>query len=211
MSMLSRNPDADLPGAGSSNCRPQDGNLPGILGNRGGHVVRVIAPPSGQTPAIANTAPPMGGPEGLWPQGTRVTHRLAQPRLQGSSGSFLRRMIDLLWPCNPHQGNNLQFRLNVGFRADLAWWQCFVQSWNGTFFLPPSPLRPALEMSSDASGSWGCGAWFRTSWFQLQWSTASQELPITVKELLPILVAGVVWGCEWSGHRVEGSCTSYAF
>ena len=119
-------------------------------------------------------------------------------------------MIDLLRPRNPHQGNSLQFRLNVGFRADLAWWQCFVQSWNGTFFLPPSPLRPALEMSSDASGSWGCGAWFRTSWFQLQWSTASQELLITVKELLPILVAGVVWGREWSGHRVVCHCDKQA-
>ena len=67
--------------------------------------------------------------------------------------SFLRRMIDLL-----HSGymsracNSAPIRLNAGFRADLAWWSCFLREWNGSSYLLPllccpnfpwRPMRPA--------------------------------------------------------------------
>ena len=126
--------------------------------------------------------------------------------------SFLRRMIDLLH-ARPHSSRaryTSPIRLNTGFRADLAWWQCFIEAWNGASFLPTSPLLPTREMTSDASGHWGCGAWSGESWFQVQWNTASMGLPITVKELLPILIAGVVWGHSWSNHRVICHCDNQA-
>ena len=121
--------------------------------------------------------------------------------------SFLRRMIDLLHS-RPH--HNLPIRLNAGFRADLAWWRCFIRTWNGASFLPTSPLLPVREMASDASGCWGCGAWFEDSWFHFQWDAATQDLPITVKELLPILVSGVVWGLRWSNQRIVCHCDNQA-
>ena len=116
--------------------------------------------------------------------------------------TFLRRMIDLL-----HSGvhraqpkGTTPVSLNTGFRADLAWWQYFVQSWNGRSFLPTPQLLPVHSIASDASGQWGCWAWFRNMWFQVQWNPTTFELPITVKELLPILIAGIVWGPSWYGH-----------
>ena len=118
--------------------------------------------------------------------------------------SFLRRMIDLLHS-RPHTAlaaHALPIHLNLSFRADLAWWQCFIRAWNGVSFLPTSPLLPVHEEASDASGHWGCGVWFEDSCFQIAWGTESLNLPITVKELLPILVAGVVWGSRWSNQRV---------
>ena len=35
-------------------------------------------------------------------------------------------------------------------------------------------------------------------------------LPITVKELLPIIVAGALWGAEWAGHRIRCHCDNQA-
>ena len=48
--------------------------------------------------------------------------------------SFLRRMIDT--HARPHATRatcSSLIRLNKDFRADLAWWQCFVKSWNGIY------------------------------------------------------------------------------
>ena len=126
--------------------------------------------------------------------------------------SFLRRMIDLLHS-RPHTRlarKDTPTRLNTGFRADLAWWQCFLQSWIGVSFLSTPPYLPRLRMASDASGHWGCGAWFGVNWFHMQWTSKSAPLPITVKELLPILIAGVVWGHMWRGHKVECLCDNQA-
>lgn len=120
-----------------------------------------------------------------------------------SGRSFLRRMIDLLHSTHRHPGT---LRLNTGFRADLAWWREFVHKWNGTSFLPPPNHLPVVEVTTDASGSWGCGAWQGQSWFQVQWDSRSQDLPITCKELIPIMLACATWGNEWQGHKVICHC-----
>ena len=66
-----------------------------------------------------------------------------------SGRSFLRRMIDLLHGRSSvtHLGARAPIRLNRSFHADLAWWQHFVEEWNGTSFLrtpPPPPPRPPI-------------------------------------------------------------------
>ena len=65
---------------------------------------------------------------------------------------------------------------------------------------------PVMQMASDASSSWGCGAHSRARWFQVQWDVVTQVLPITVKELLPILLAGILWVRSWCSHRVICHC-----
>ena len=88
-------------------------------------------------------------------------------------------------------------RLNAGFRGDLAWWQSFVPVWNGVSFLPSPHHLPRCQMATDASGHWVCGAWSGGKWFQVEWGSTRDGLPITVKELLPILLAGILWGHTW--------------
>ncbi len=56
-------------------------------------------------------------------------------------------------------------RLNLCARADLAWWNTFLQGWNGKSFFPGA--KTTLEVTSDASGSYGCGAIFCNTWFQV--------------------------------------------
>ena len=105
-------------------------------------------------------------------------------------------------------------RLTHGAKSDIAWWLLFAEEWNGVSFLPGSirlsPQSPCVV--SDASGSWGCGAYLAGlgSWFQLPWPHDWSESSITVKELLPVVVAAAVWGREWSRKVVVFRCDNMA-
>ena len=125
-----------------------------------------------------------------------------------SGRSFLRRMIDLLHSVHRHPGSQTPIRLNTGSRSDLAWWRTFVDQWNGISFLPPPSHLPQLEVTSDASGAWGCGAWHQQAWFQVQWDARSQDLPIAAKELIPIILTCAAWGNAWRGHRIICHCNN---
>ena len=126
--------------------------------------------------------------------------------------SFLRRMIDLLTTTRgsaarqPHH----RIRLNREFRADLAWWCTFAAVWNGVGLVPNVPTLADPEFASDASGAWGCGAWWQHRWFQLQWDEQAAQLPIVIKEMLPIVIAAAMWGRKWQGHLVTCHCDNQA-
>ena len=66
---------------------------------------------------------------------------------------FLRHMIDLLHARAgaTHFIAAVPILLNMGFRADLAWWQCFIEEWNGTSFLHPSDLPSLINSGEGAS------------------------------------------------------------
>ena len=48
--------------------------------------------------------------------------------------------------------------LNGECKADLHWWDTFLEGWNGVALFPGHPAGDTI--TSDASGSWGCGAFF---------------------------------------------------
>ncbi|XP_006821480.1 uncharacterized protein LOC102808314 [Saccoglossus kowalevskii] len=58
----------------------------------------------------------------------------------------------------------------------------------------------------------GCGGYFNGEWFSSSWekilSTNSPELSIAWKELLPILLACLIWGNSWFGKRVMFHCNN---
>ena len=72
--------------------------------------------------------------------------------------------------------------------------------------LPDTALNPPVILTSDASGGWGCGAHAGTKWFALPWSGSVQESHITVKELVPIVIAALIWGHEWKGETILARC-----
>ena len=51
----------------------------------------------------------------------------------------------------------------------------------------------------------GGGALYGREWFQLKWAGQgrSSEQNITVKELLPIVIAAAIWGQAWGGKTVR--------
>jgi len=71
---------------------------------------------------------------------------------------------------------------------------------------------PVYEtITSDASGSWGCGAYtYSGEWFQLKWPKRWHHYHITVKELLPIVVAVAAWGRDWQGRSIRCRCDNAA-
>ena len=120
--------------------------------------------------------------------------------------SFLRRAINLL---SVVKQRHHHIRLNKSFRADMWWWHVFSSHWNGSS-LVVHPGSREVSVTSDASGSWGCGAWYGNKWFQLEWNRDSQSLDISAKELIPILIAAVVWGDSWQGCKVKAHCDNQA-
>ena len=66
---------------------------------------------------------------------------------------------------------------------------------------------PDVHLTSDASGNWGCGAF----WNQFRFQPAGMESAhITIKELVPVVLAAAVWGEEWSGQTVHAHCNNAA-
>jgi hypothetical protein len=135
-----------------------------------------------------------------------IGHLSHAAKVVRSGRSFLRRMLDLLHAVHHPPNSTTPIRLNAGFRADLAWWREFLPLWNGVSFLPPPSYLPRTELTSDASGSWGCGAWHLGAWFQLPWDTRAQPLSIAEKELIPIILACEAWGRSWEGRQVTCRC-----
>ena len=98
--------------------------------------------------------------------------------------------------------------LSKAARADLAWWYTFLQIWNGKSTMPPS--NPSFVIRSDASGSWGCGAVYDNRWFQLEWPPLWKAVSIAPKEIVPIVMAVILWGPYWAGQRVCCLCDNAA-
>lgn len=122
--------------------------------------------------------------------------------------SFLRRMINLSMVVSQL---HYTLRLNGAFRADLEWWDLFLEEWNGISLVQAlGKSKPDHVVQSDASGSWGCGARWSTHWFQTQWPPEWLPTPIAVKELLAVVLAAAAWGSSWQGAHILFECDNMA-
>ena len=95
---------------------------------------------------------------------------------------FLRRMIDTAQGVK-HLDHWVH--LNQEFKSDLAWWQMFIDTWNGLGVMQSTAANwsPRFTFYTDASGSWGCGVCWADRWIQCAWNGMWQEMNIAVKEL----------------------------
>jgi len=74
--------------------------------------------------------------------------------------------------------------------------------------ISPPPPPPQLEVTSDASGSWGCGAWHETSWFPLERGPRAEHLTIAEKEWIPVILACDTWGETWKNWHSTAIVTT---
>ena len=122
--------------------------------------------------------------------------------------TFLRRVFELLKGCKKRQ---TFVRLNAAIRSDLMWWHLFLDSWNGVGMMDnPADDPTGIHLHTDASGHFGCGAWCGSQWFQLPWSSSTGGWSIAAKELVPVVLAGVLWGKGWQGRSVVAFCDNAA-
>ena len=118
---------------------------------------------------------------------------------------FLRQLFPLLSGTQKHHF----IHLRAGPCADLLWWHIFLQGWNGTSFFPVA--APTLEVTSDASGSFGCGASsLHFGWFQVKWPESWHDVNIAAKELVPLVIAASLWGPRWHSGCVRLRCDNMA-
>ena len=125
-----------------------------------------------------------------------------------SGRAFLRRLIDL--SCTVRQLDHF-VRLSVSARSDIEWWFQFAENWNRIAMMQNQrAVGSSMVLTSDASGGWGCGAFYQGKWFQLPWNEPVRQYHITVKELIPIVVAAALWGTDWTGEVVKVRCDNAA-
>ena len=69
---------------------------------------------------------------------------------------------------------------------------------------------PEVMVTSDVSGHWGCRAVCNTSnqLFSIWRGECWTHIDITIKELLPIVVASAIWGGEWIGKKYCSAVTT---
>jgi len=110
---------------------------------------------------------------------------------------FLHCLID---PSTKVQNPDYFIRLNLEACPDI---DQFAADWNGVaILLPIVEAPPQATLTSDASGNWGCGAYHGTLWFQLEWIGHIKLAHISVKELVPLVIAVALWGQQWIGTTV---------
>ena len=121
--------------------------------------------------------------------------------------SFLYRLISLL---RGRHDDVKYIRLKAEARTDILWWRVFIKIWNGVA-ISPVISTPQAFLTSDASGNWGCGAFTGSKWFQFQWTPEyGLSEQITFKELLPIVLAVIMWGKHWAGLHLHCNCDNEA-
>ncbi len=129
-------------------------------------------------------------------------------RVVRAGRSFLRRLIDLSMV--PRHLEHY-VRLNAGARSDIEWWSRYASAWNGISMMHlPNLSTPTAVVTSDASGSWGCGAYSEMRWFMFPWSGPVADHHITVKEMIPVVLVGALWGSRWHGRTVLVQCDNTA-
>ena len=141
-------------------------------------------------------------------EGPTVTGRQVAACLQGSApGEDIPALHVRIAERGEEEG--LLIRHNAEFRSDLRWWQRFLEEWNGVSMIAMTGGME-LHLYSDASGSFGCGAWQNNRWFQFAWPADYAGQSIATKELVPIVMACVLWGEAWRNQQIVAHCDNQA-
>lgn len=125
--------------------------------------------------------------------------------------TFLHRMLDV---AHSVKDINHHVKLKSDFKSDLAWLECFLEHWNGLSMMESLHHRqaPSAVWHTDASGAWGCGAYWggRGRWIQAQWNAEWQPKNITIKEMIPVVLATAIWGKHCKHKHVLIYCDNMA-
>ncbi len=122
--------------------------------------------------------------------------------------SFLRRLFELQ---SGTRKAHHHIPLRQAARSDIVWWHTFLDSWNGVSLIPPAARDSRMyQVYTDASGGFGCGAIWDSRWFQYTWPPAFEGKAIAIQELLPIVMACMIWGPWWKDSMVLVHCDNQA-
>ena len=98
--------------------------------------------------------------------------------------------------------------LTADFKQDVRWWNIYAPLYNGVSLMPLSDWsEPDAIVSCDACLV-GAGGWFDGQFFHSKFPQfiQSQKLHINALELLTLVVALKLWGCNHKGCRMKLFC-----
>ncbi len=92
------------------------------------------------------------------------------------------------------------------------WWDTFLEAWNGVSMIPASYDEQSVHhLYTDATGAgFGCGATWNGLWWQYPWPPSWRGKAIAIQELLPIVMACMIWGPWWANGVVMAHCDNEA-
>ena len=98
-------------------------------------------------------------------------------------------------------------------RADLRWWRCFMEKYNGISMMPDSPWSEPDQVFAMAACLEGSGGWCSSSFFHGEFPQFIKErhLHINALELLTVMVALILWGKFFHGKRISILCDNIAY
>ena len=87
----------------------------------------------------------------------------------------------------------------------MNWWYSLFDQWNGRclFHFAGFEKAPKVFVSSDAAANYGFGAIYNNEWFAGEWPDGTESLSISVKEMIPIVLAAFIWGSSWKSKSVQ--------
>ena len=90
-------------------------------------------------------------------------------------------------------------------RDDIAWWHRLIYNWNGRslFLFPKWEVGPHFSVTSDAAGGVGFGAYLGKEWFAEAWPPSSENIDISIKEMIPIVIAAELWDKSLERRRIS--------
>jgi hypothetical protein len=107
--------------------------------------------------------------------------------------------------------------INRQGQLELEMWHSHLNEWNGTFFFldPKITNSTDFDFATDASSTIGCGAVFGNEWFAHRWSKdilnlSEREKSTALLEIIPVVIAAVIWGSGWQRKRILLFCDNQA-
>ena len=124
-----------------------------------------------------------------------------------ASRAFLRRFYDATMGI---KRSHHKIRLTGDIRQDMLVWVVFLEEFNGLTYISDESWssNDSLKMFTDSSGSagLGCGCLLGKEWAYFQWpeSWFGNEIlrDITFLEMVPVLLALVLWGHKLSNQQI---------
>ena len=125
--------------------------------------------------------------------------------------AFLRRLFDAI------RRPTAVIRITTGMRADLLWWNTFLEDWNGLHLLRDVTARPTMHIWTDASGKLGMGGYLLEDLTAPVQDVFSTHVPlrhrrkdIQFKEMKAVGHAITLWLGRLQGSRLVLYCDNDA-
>ena len=117
--------------------------------------------------------------------------------------AFLNRMLQFL----RDMGDKRSVRLSQEFFKDLAWFQSFLNHFNGIVYYDTRPIQAELHLDACLTGL--CGI-FHNQCYALPIPKGFNDYSFIHLEMLNIVVALKVWAHQWANKKLRIKCDNMA-